>query len=49
MHNLDIIKRLKDEIAFLRGELSRELRSNQKTIEVNKITLTLSNSSEKVR
>ena len=47
--NIDMIKLLKDEIAFLRGELSRELRSNQKTIEVNKITLTLSNSSEKVR
>ena len=29
-----MIKLLKDEIAFLRGELSRELRSNQKTIEV---------------
>ena len=47
--NIDMIKLLKDEIAFLRGELSRELRSNQKTIKVNKITLTLSNSSEKVR
>ena len=34
MHNIDIIKRLKDEIAFLRGELPRELRSNQKTIEL---------------
>ena len=32
--NIDMIKLLKDEIAFLRGELSRELRSNQKTIEV---------------
>ena len=32
--NMDMIKLLKDEIAFLRGELSRELRSNQKTIEV---------------
>ena len=29
-----MIKLLKDEIAFLRGELSRELRSNQKIIEV---------------
>ena len=47
--NIDMTKLFKDEIAFLRGELSRELRSNQKTIEVNKITLTLSNSSEKVR
>ena len=27
--NIDMIKLLKDEIAFLRGELSRELRSNQ--------------------
>ena len=32
--NIDMIKLLKDEIGFLRGELSRELRSNQKTIEV---------------
>ena len=32
--NIDMIKLLKDEIAFLRGELSRELRANQKTIEV---------------
>ena len=32
--NLDMIKLLKDEIAFLRSELSRELRSNQKTIAV---------------
>ena len=32
--NIDMIKLLKDEIAFLRGELSRELRSNQKIIEV---------------
>ena len=47
--NIDMTKLFKDEIAFLRGELSRELTSNQKTIEVNKITLTLSNSSEKVR
>ena len=31
--NIDMIKLLKDEIAFLRSELSRELRSNQKTIE----------------
>ena len=29
-----MIKLLQDEIAFLCGELSRELRSNQKTIEV---------------
>ena len=29
-----MIKLLKDEIAFLRGELSLELRSNQKTTEV---------------
>ena len=32
--NIDIIKMLKDEIAFLRGDLSRQLRSNQKAIEV---------------
>ena len=32
--NIDMIKLLKDEISFLRGELSRELRLNQKTIEV---------------
>ena len=32
--NIDTEILLKDEIAFLRGELSRELRSNQKTIEV---------------
>ena len=32
--NTDMIKLLKDEIAFLCGELSRELRSNQKTTEV---------------
>ena len=32
--NIDMTKLLKDEIAFLRGELSQELRSNQKTIEV---------------
>ena len=32
--NIDMIKLLKDEIAFLRGELFRELRSNQKIIEV---------------
>ena len=32
--NIDMAILLKDEIAFLRGELSRELRSNQKTIEV---------------
>ena len=31
--NIDMLKLLKDEIAFLRSELSRELRSNQKTIE----------------
>ena len=31
--NIDMIKLLKDKIAFLRGELSRELLSNQKTIE----------------
>ena len=30
--NIDMIKLLKDEIAFQRGELSRELRSNQKII-----------------
>ena len=42
--NIDMIKLLKDQIAFLRGELSRELRSNQKTKE-----LTLSNLSEKMR
>ena len=30
--NIDMLKLLKDEIAFLRSELSRELRSNQKTI-----------------
>ena len=49
--NIDIIKMLKDEIAFLRGDLSRQLRSNQKAIEVllEQHTLTLSNSSEKVR
>ena len=29
-----MLKLFKDEIAFQRGELSRELRSNQKTIEV---------------
>ena len=27
--NIDMIKLFKDEIAFLRGKLSRELRSNQ--------------------
>ena len=32
--NIDMIKLLKDEIAFLCGELSWELGSNQKTIEV---------------
>ena len=32
--NIDMIKLLKDEIAFLRSELSRELRSNQKAIEI---------------
>ena len=32
--NIDMIKLLKDEIAFLRGELFPELRSNQKIIEV---------------
>ena len=32
--NIDMMKLLKDEISFLRGELSRELRLNQKTIEV---------------
>ena len=31
--NIDMLKSIKDEIAFLRRELSRELRSNQKTIE----------------
>ena len=31
---IDMIKLLKDEIAFLRDELSRELRSNKKTIDV---------------
>ena len=31
--NIDMLKLLKDEIAFLRSELSRELISNQKTIE----------------
>ena len=31
--NLDMIKLLKDKIAFLHGELSLELRSNQKTID----------------
>ena len=30
--NIDLLKLLKDEIAFLHGELSPELRSNQKTI-----------------
>ena len=34
MHNIDMLKLLKDEIAFRRGELSRELKSNQKTMEV---------------
>ena len=32
--NIDMLKLLKDEIAFLRSELSRELRSNQKAIEI---------------
>ena len=32
--NIDMIKLIKDEIVFLRGELSRGLKSNQKTIEV---------------
>ena len=32
--NIDMIKLLKDETAFLRDELCRELRSNQKTMEV---------------
>ena len=32
--NIDLIKLLKDEIAFLRDELYRELRSNQKAIKV---------------
>ena len=32
--NIDMLKLLKDEIAFLRGEFSRELRSNQETMEV---------------
>ena len=32
--NIDMIKLLKDEITFLRGELSRELKISQKTIEV---------------
>ena len=41
--NIDMIKLLKNEIVFIYGELSRELRSNQKT------KLTLSNSSEKMR
>ena len=31
--NIDMLKLLKDEIAFLRVELSRELKSNEKTIE----------------
>ena len=31
---IDMIKLLKDETAFLRGELSRKLRSNKKTINV---------------
>ena len=31
--NTDMIKLYKDEMAFLRCELSRELRSNKKTIE----------------
>ena len=32
--NIDMLKLIKDEIAFLRGELSRELKSNKKTIEL---------------
>ena len=31
--NIDMLKSIKDEIAFLRGELSPELRTNQKVIE----------------
>ena len=31
--NIDMLKLIKDEIAFLRGELSRELKSNKKTIQ----------------
>ena len=33
--NIDMLKLLKNEIAFVHSELSRELRSNQKTIEQN--------------
>ena len=41
-----MIKLLKDEIAFLRGELSQELKSNKKVIEV--FLEQNSNSSEKM-
>ena len=43
--NIDMIKLLKDEIVFLYGELSRELRSNQKNNRsLARTKLTLSNS-----
>ena len=44
--NINMIKLLKDEIAFLRGELSQELKSNKKVIEV--FLEQNSNSSEKM-
>ena len=44
--NIDMIKLLKDEIAFLLGELSQELKSNKKVIEV--FLEQNSNSSEKM-
>ena len=48
--NIDMLKLLKDEIASLRSELSRELRSNQKKqLSLARTEHTLSNSSEKIR
>ena len=45
-----MLKLLKDEIASLRSELSRELRSNQKKqSSLARTEHTLSNSSEKIR
>ena len=50
MHKHRYDKLLKDEITFLRGELSRELRPNQKNNRsLARTALTLWNSSEKGR
>ena len=47
--NIDMIKLLKDEITYLRGELSRELKIKSKNSRsLIRTTFTLSNSSEKV-